>query len=340
MFKRRTLFFGVGALALFALTVTAGKGGASKPPPPPPPPADPAILYESASDGGFEGGIWVMNADATNQTPVITLAADGIQPSQGTQSWSGDNTRFAFVGYEDETAGVYVSDIAGLYPRRIHTLINSGDPVSVRPDWCPTPLPEQPAGEEWIVFGDGPLHEVPWHLYAIALRSDGTTRGPFNLTSGLGGNWRGEPTVSFDGTLIAYQQRDAENFYPQHIYVGTVGKDGDGNPVITGEVSLTGALGGNWMWPAFDPSGRYVVADRGNLWIIPVDNPAVAWELPVTEGGSVHCPTWLDEQTVVFERGQNKPQLWDLRTVDIVTLEVTILASSKQVSRRRPAARR
>lgn len=336
MFTRRTALFGVLALALLAAAVTAGK----KPPPPPPPtPPDPAILYEGPGDQTNEGGIWVMNADGTNRTPVITVTEDGIGHGQGCYSWSGDNTRFVFDGRDvSGTRGIYVSDVAGLYPRRIYTLPYSGVGRGwSKPDWAPTPLQGQPAGEEWIVFGEGSNDDLPWQLLAIALRADGTTRGPFNLTYGLDGDRsRTHPSVSFDGTFVVYQDDGYEDGRGD-IYIGTIGTDGFGNPVITDETCLTsGLVGGGW-WPAVDPTGAYVVANSiGGLWIVPINNPAGAWPLLAEPSRTdFSLPAWVDERTVIYEYHQIKPMINDLRTIDVVTKKITILADG-----RRPAPRR
>jgi Tol biopolymer transport system component len=332
MFSQRTLLYGVAALALFALAVTAGKGGKPKPPPEPPPAADPAILYSMA------GEIWVMNEDGTNQTPIIT-DAQGLSGHEA--GWSVDNGQIVFLGspaYLDY--GLYVADVDGSNVTRIHTLVEG----SARPDWSPHALP---GGGEWILFHDwtGSATDL------FAIRPDGT--GLVNLTATTY-RTESDPAVSFDGTYVVFKAVTYGDGEPSRVYVGTLGTDASGVPVISSETCLTDVSGSplvsvKCVYPAVDPTGAYVAVqtvndnadDDHDLWIIPLASPAVAWRVPLDTGVEEYTPAWLDGRTLVYSRkGTKRKDRRVIAKADIFSGAETIIASGGRTALLDPATRR
>jgi len=100
------------------------------------------------------------------------------------------------------------------------------------------------------------------------------------------------------------------------VYIGTLGTDEHGDPVITDETCITDVEGSplasqNCVVPRIDPTGTYVAlttpqsttsASPQGWWLVPLANPEAAWRAP-TSGSTSSASTiraWLDSETVVY----------------------------------------
>ena len=156
-----------------------------------------AFDHAGGPAGGERGwGIWVMNADGSNQRQ-ITREPEDVATSDTYPTWSPDGTRIAFV--RDRDLFVMNADGSG-----VQSLTATFDRSVDDPDWSPR-------GDQ-IAFSDG------FDLYVMG--ADGTS--PPQLIPTTTANQR-YPSWSPDGTTIAYAQLNE---------VGRVNPDGSGETIL------------------------------------------------------------------------------------------------------------
>jgi hypothetical protein len=340
MFSRRTLLFGVAALVLFGLTVTAGKGG-KKPPPDPPPPADPAILY--IERGHFpDYSLWVMDADGANKTEIVSLPDIAVRDGD----WSPDNTQLV-LQLEDTNVhvwGFYLCDADGANLERI--LHNWWTGSFGTPQWVLFST-----GEERIVYYPQNVQSnLPGQASGIwSMKIDGTGHCEMmpEDPDQDGRRVRQEGDVSQDGSLIVFTYDYLGQY--RHVALGHVGFDEADCPVVVSEEALTEVAGSplqgsDAFSPAIDPTGTMVAVSAGQvtdagLWIIPIADPASPWRVPVDNAdGFPTSASWLDARTVVYHRYSGKKH--ELFKADIYLGKETKLASaSGRTSLMAPKAR-
>jgi Tol biopolymer transport system component len=121
------------ATGVVRLEAQPGKGGGGTSPPP-----DPAIAYA-------DSGIWVMNADGSNQRRLVSLRKG---EETRAPSWSADDTEIVFYGLLGGVRGIYRVPVAGGAPTLVVSLSAPGTSFSF-PEWSPVPAPD---GLHKIVF--------------------------------------------------------------------------------------------------------------------------------------------------------------------------------------------
>jgi Tol biopolymer transport system component len=153
-------------------------------------------------------------------------------------AWSPDADRIAFVRIVRKGASIFVMTRAGT-ERRPVTSPPSRRFADAAPSWSPP-------GDE-LVFARWDADRERSSLFVVAL--DGTA--PRRITPW--GDGLSRPDWSPDGRWIVFSRPDEAGLGK----VLLVHPDGSGLHTIT-----HGPRGGDWVWPAFSPDGRMIVAVR------------------------------------------------------------------------------
>ena len=205
---------------------------------------------------GRTKNVWIMRADGTHETPVITGAASQSQPS-----WSPDGEWLAFTSNKSGRRQVHLYEFA-TGERRQLTFASSSLQAAWAPAWSPD-------GER-IAFvarvpGEGPLEED--YLHVLMTVDAAGAEDPVQLTSE---SYAGRPDWIPNGSrlLFSVNHDSGHDFCPDHAY--SIASDGS-------ETSPT-RLGTTGCWefdPVRSPDGQrmalystepdpfFVGADRG-----------------------------------------------------------------------------
>jgi WD40 repeat protein len=236
-----------------------------------------SIAYTSM-DSGSRSGIWVMNADGSEQTQLTP--PPGMEPAQDIQpQWSPDGTQIAFASTRVGTWNVWVINADGSGLRRVTDFL-SNDPA-----WSP----------------DGR------HLAYVGLNAIGvvdTDGGNAHAITGPGG-WAGAPSWSPDGNRLAFNRND-DRGYPGELYL--VNADG------TNETRLTSG-GFNNAVPSWSPDGAQIAFQRTlhapgawHVWTIAADGSNAR---QITSADEELGPDWGTSQV------EPEPSAPDAPTIEI-----------------------
>src|SRR6266516_2142075 len=191
-------------------------------------------------------GIYVMNADGSNQTRLIDGEALDRHPIILSPAWSPDGTKIAFTASSNSSYGyIYVMNADGSNPTRL-----SENQFDNRPAWTPDGTriafdsTRNGSWEIWIMNADGSnqiqLTSSPFNGFNPAwspdgtkiafasdtriyvMNADGSDRKPFDGYDDYGPVW------SPDGTKIAFTRLLDDSFRSADIYV--INADGS-NPI-------------------------------------------------------------------------------------------------------------
>jgi Tol biopolymer transport system component len=185
-----------------------------------------SITFESSRT---PAGIWIMNADGSNQRALLT---DAAFQSPSELRWSPDGHSIAFNAYVDNVSSVRVIMIAnadGSHAHRLTTNVTGEHWASWSPD----------GNRIAFMAISGP---IGYSIFIV--NSDGSAQQ--QLTSDADG----EPAWSPDGTHIAFVNFD-DSDHPQ-IFV--MGEDGSDRRALS-----TGGINAD---PAWSPDSRQLAYDR------------------------------------------------------------------------------
>ncbi len=282
-------------------------GTAKKPPKPPggeEPPADPAIAYGAGRHGR---GLYVMNADGTNQVEVY-MAETQVKD----KSWSPDGNSIAFT----ITMELWVIDI----------VMVDGEPQGSNPrmlldDTYPGSNAWSPAGDEIAVAR---VHH-PGYMSATKIQVIPVTGGePETLHSVPDGWGVKDPTWSPDGTQIAFLEHNTGGTISSIKILDRATKTVT-STLDPGMYRLTGGL--NWARTqdvlAF--TALEILGAPNSIHTLDINNGATS---KIYNG---YAPSWSPDDTkLVFNRREfvnQKKTVNKIEIVDLATLEITILAT-------------
>jgi Tol biopolymer transport system component len=189
-----------------------------------------SITFESNRQ---PGGVWIMNADGSNQRPLVVYP--GFSGASELH-WSPDGRSIAFVAFVDEVLVIMVADADGSHARRLTT----NPKGELWPSWSPD-------GTQiaFMAISDSLVYSI------FIVRADGSAQR--QLTYGLDE----QPEWSPDGTRIAFTNLNDNN--TSQIFV--VQADGSHRRALTiGDVNAD---------PAWSPDGRQLAYDVFEIDSIP-----------------------------------------------------------------------
>ena len=263
-------------------------------------PLDLARIAFSSVDSNYD--IYVMDADGSNQSPLVTGTADDLLPE-----WSHDGSRIVFVSRRDGNGEVYVMDADGSN----QTPLTNNAALDWSPHWSPNGtkiafFSDRDINREiYVMNADGSNQTrltissaddvVPaWspdggsivftsnrdgnqEVYVMSADGSNQTRLTDNLARDIASDW------SPDGSMIAfYSNRDGNT----QIYV--MSADG------SNQTRLTNSPGIDWH-PDWSPDGSKIAFDTnrdGNFEIYMINTDASS-EIRLTNSpGRDCCPDW------------------------------------------------
>ena len=237
------------------------------------------IAYMRATfpwDDAVPRHLFVVRADGSHRTD-LTEGACAPPRCFGEEdpAWSPDGRRIAFFRTTRHGASIFVMSRAGTERRQV-----TSPPARRFADKAPS---WSPAGDELVFVRSDDARERS-SLFVVAL--DGTA--PRRITPW--GEGLSPPEWSPDGHWIVFSRPDEAEMGQ----VLLVHPDGSGLHAITGRRD------GDWVWPAFSPDGRMIVAVRipgehseNDVYVMRRDGTGIR---PVTTGLSIHpaegLPDW------------------------------------------------
>lgn len=232
-----------------------------------------SITFESSRP---PAGIWIMNADGSNQRPLLT-DADFESPTE--LRWSPDGHSIAFNAYADNVSSVRVIMIAnadGSHAHRLTTNVTgehwpSWSPDGTRIAYMAISGPigysifvanADGSGKQQLTFGaDG---EPAWspdgthiafvnfedsdHPQIFVMRGDGSDRRALS-TGGI----NADPAWSPDSRQLAYDRNASDSTSNSPLEIFRMNADGSDARAITSFGSAPGAFSGSWA-PAWKPT--------------------------------------------------------------------------------------
>lgn len=270
------------------------------------------IVFTGAADEGEAADLWLLRADGTD--PVRLTDASG--PEYGA-AWSPDGDRVVYVAGEtrDGPSDLFVVDLEGGEPEQ----------VTSTPDRCESEPTWTPDGAE-LVYVSGPCGGEPDGLFAIGVEG-GTER---SLVAG--GGW---PDVGPDGRLLYTAPVPGKPWYVQRLWVSEL--DGSNPRDVTPDGFET-ASEATWspegdriafVSAAGDMASDDPVDWNEDVYVMDADG-SDPQRLTTTPGNDHWPPSWSPDGRHLVYSADGVENFGALATVDLETLEITVLTDDEE----------
>lgn len=275
---------------------------------------------DAAIVAGDTGNVWSINADGSNDTPLMSLIANNTQSNSA--QWSPDGTRIAFDSLRaldgsdsansNNTTNIWVMDADGSNPTPLTSLTVVGDNTE-DPQWFPDGSRILYQSGRALDGSDAANANNTANIWVMD--ADGSNATPLTSLTAAGAN-SGQASWSPDGTKIAYSSSraldgsDAANAN-NSFNIWVMNADGSSPTPLT---TIT-ANGANSLLPRWSPDGTQIaftsnraldgsdnVNTNGmpNVWVMGSDGSSATPLTSLTAANSVTIlPEWSPDGTQI-----------------------------------------